>query len=163
TKIRVFVTRANGGQWSAITEVEAYASSSAPSPDFSIAANPSSLTLTQGTTGTSTVTVTAVNGFSGSVGLSVTGCPSGATWSAASSYPDSETVPATANDGDRRGTGGYWNDNTLYVFPDWLEVAFSGTQTINEIDVFTLQNTHFTTGPVDPTLTTLANLYGIRD
>src|SRR5437773_7481544 len=43
--------------------------------------NPTSLTLTQGGSGTSTITVAALNGFSSSVGLSVTGCPSGATCS----------------------------------------------------------------------------------
>jgi hypothetical protein len=55
--------------------------SATPTPDFSISASPSSLTLTQGGSGTSTVTATAVNGFTGSVNLSVTGCPSGATCS----------------------------------------------------------------------------------
>jgi len=50
-----------------------------PGPDFSISNNPAS--LTQGGSGTSAVTVTALSGFSGSVGLAVTGCPSGATCS----------------------------------------------------------------------------------
>src|SRR5260221_2610896 len=54
-------------------------SSCGTAPDFSVSRNPTSLTLTQGASGTSTVTVTALNGFNGSVGLSVTGCPSGAT------------------------------------------------------------------------------------
>ncbi len=53
----------------------------APIPNFSISASPTSLTLTQGGSGTSTISVTAINGFSGSVGLTVTGCPSGATCS----------------------------------------------------------------------------------
>ncbi len=52
-----------------------------PAPDFSMSRNPTALTLTQGGAGTSAITVTAVNGFSGSVALTVTGCPSGATCS----------------------------------------------------------------------------------
>src|SRR5207249_147213 len=46
-------------------------------PDLAIWRNPRSLTLTQGGSGTSTITVTALNGFSNSVALTVTGCPSG--------------------------------------------------------------------------------------
>ncbi|HEV2202754.1 MAG TPA: hypothetical protein VGR73_23290 [Bryobacteraceae bacterium] len=53
----------------------------APVPNFSISANPTSLTLTQGNGGNSTITVTSMNGFSSLVGLSVSGCPSGATCS----------------------------------------------------------------------------------
>jgi hypothetical protein len=47
-------------------------------PDFAIAASPTSLTLTPGQTGTSTVTLTSLSGFNSSVGLSVTGCPANA-------------------------------------------------------------------------------------
>jgi hypothetical protein len=66
-----------------------------PVPDFSMSRNPTSLTLTQGgSPGTSTITVTALNGFSGSVGLTVTGCPSGA---ACTLNPSSVTPPATSS------------------------------------------------------------------
>src|SRR5438445_3732669 len=40
-----------------------------PIPDFTISANPSSLTLNSGSSGSSTITVTSVNGFSGTVSL----------------------------------------------------------------------------------------------
>jgi hypothetical protein len=52
-------------------------------PDFSISASPTSLTLTQGgSAGTSTISVTGLNGYSNSVTLSVGAtCPSGATCS----------------------------------------------------------------------------------
>ena len=53
----------------------------AAAPDFSISRNPTSLTITRGGSGTSTISITAINGFSGSVGLSVTGCPSATTCS----------------------------------------------------------------------------------
>jgi hypothetical protein len=45
----------------------------APQPDFTISVSPTSLTVNRGTTGHYTVTITAVNGFSGAVNLSVSG------------------------------------------------------------------------------------------
>lgn len=48
-------------------------------PKFSISANPTSLALTVGTQGTSTFTVTSLNGFSGTVSLSLSVTPLGST------------------------------------------------------------------------------------
>jgi hypothetical protein len=48
-------------------------------PDFSLSANPSSLTIQQGNQGTSTITVTSISGWADSVALTVTGCPATAT------------------------------------------------------------------------------------
>jgi hypothetical protein len=48
-------------------------------PDFSLTDSPSSLTVTQGTSGSSTVTVHPVGGFTGSVTLSTSALPSGVT------------------------------------------------------------------------------------
>jgi uncharacterized membrane protein len=48
-------------------------------PDFTIAASPSSLTITQGTSGTSTITTTVAGGFNAAVALSASGQPSGVT------------------------------------------------------------------------------------
>jgi len=45
----------------------------APTPDFSISDSPNSITVTRGTTGTTTVTIGAINGFTGTVNLSVSG------------------------------------------------------------------------------------------
>jgi subtilase family serine protease len=53
--------------------------SAAASPSFTLSASPSSLTVTQGTSGTSTITVTDKNGFTGSVTLAASGLPSGVT------------------------------------------------------------------------------------
>jgi hypothetical protein len=50
----------------------------APAPDFSISAAPSSQIVTVGSNTTYTATVGALNGFTGSVNLSVSGLPSGA-------------------------------------------------------------------------------------
>jgi N-acetylneuraminic acid mutarotase len=50
-----------------------------PAPGFTLAASPNSLVLTQGGSGASTVSVTDVGGFTGSVTLSASGLPSGVT------------------------------------------------------------------------------------
>jgi hypothetical protein len=62
-----------------------------PPPDFSVAAAPSSLTIVQGASGTSTVTVSSLNGFGSAVGLSCSGLPSGVTCGFS---PSSVTPPA---------------------------------------------------------------------
>src|SRR5262252_7314729 len=58
-------------------------------PNFSLSASPASLSLTQGTSGTSTITISPVNGFNGSVSLSASGLPAGVT---ASFNPGSTTT-----------------------------------------------------------------------
>src|SRR5258708_22877690 len=63
-------------------------------PDFSIAASPSSLTITQGGNGTSTITITSQNSFSSATTLSTTGLPSGVT---AAFSPNPVTPPANGS------------------------------------------------------------------
>ena len=62
---------------------------------------------------------------------------------------------ATIN-GDRKGlnigAGGVWADSTRDLFPDWVQVQFSGSFTINRIDVVTMQDSIFS--PVEPTAST---------
>jgi hypothetical protein len=48
-------------------------------PDFSLSASPSSLTVKRGSSGSSTITVNDLNGFTGSVTLSTSALPSGVT------------------------------------------------------------------------------------
>jgi kumamolisin len=48
-------------------------------PNFSLSASPNSVTVTQGNNGTSTITITPSDGFSGKVTLSALGLPSGVT------------------------------------------------------------------------------------
>jgi subtilase family serine protease len=48
-------------------------------PSFTLSDSPTSLTITQGSSGTSTITVHDVNGFTGSVTLAASGLPSGVT------------------------------------------------------------------------------------
>jgi hypothetical protein len=73
--------------------------------------------------------------------------------------------PTAANNGDRKGVnwgaGGGWNDATANAWPDWLEVDFNGSKTINEVDVFTVQDNF--QSPIDPTLSTTFSLYGVTD
>src|SRR6266481_4609273 len=63
-----------------------------PPPNYTLSASPNSLTITRGTTGTSTITVTPQNGFNGSVSLSASGLPSGVT---ASFNPSSTASTST--------------------------------------------------------------------
>jgi subtilase family serine protease len=51
----------------------------AATPDFSLAASPASLSVAQGSSGTSTISVTDLGGFTGSVTLSASGLPAGVT------------------------------------------------------------------------------------
>src|SRR4029077_5382618 len=61
-----------------------------PHPSFALAASPSSLSVAQGTSGTSAITATPQNGFTGTVSLSVSGLPAGVT---ATLSPPSITRP----------------------------------------------------------------------
>jgi subtilase family serine protease len=65
---------------------------SGPTPDFSLSASPASVTVTQGNSGTSTISVTPSNGFTGSVSLSASGLPSGVN---ATFSPNPSTVAST--------------------------------------------------------------------
>jgi hypothetical protein len=97
-------------------------------------------------------------------GINVALAANGAVASASSAY--SNAFPANAViDGDRLGAnwgaGGGWNDGTLNSYPDWVEVDFKGAQSINEIDLFTLQDNY--SNPVPPTPATQFTRYGIID
>jgi uncharacterized membrane protein len=74
-------------------------------PDFSLSASPPSQTVTQGSGTNFGVTITATGGFSGSVGFSVSGLPSGA---GASFTPNpatsSSTMAVTTNSSTPTGT-----------------------------------------------------------
>jgi hypothetical protein len=50
-----------------------------PAPSFALGASPATLSVAQGASGRSTITVTGQNGFSGSVSLDASGLPSGVT------------------------------------------------------------------------------------
>jgi len=70
-----------------------------------------------------------------------------------------------AIDGDRTGenwgSSGGWNDATIGSYPDWLEIEFSGSKMIDEINVVTLQD-NYTSG-AEPTETTTFSNEGITN
>ena len=76
-----------------------------------------------------------------------------------------DTWPARgANDGDRKGaywgnTGGWADSNAGNFSNDWLQIDFNGNKTIDEIDVFTLQDNY--ANPIEPTETTTFSTYGL--
>ncbi|MBS0487884.1 MAG: PPC domain-containing protein [Proteobacteria bacterium] len=67
-------------------------SSTVPAPDFSVSDSPASMSIAQGASGSSTVAVSPLNGFTGSVALSASGLPAGVT---ASFNPASTTGSST--------------------------------------------------------------------
>ena len=89
---------------------------------------------------------------------------SGATATASSTVNGSWPASAVIN-GDRKGVnaynGGVWADATSQTYPDWIEVDFSGSKSINEIDVFTIQDN--VTNPSEPTEQMTFGAYGITD
>jgi subtilase family serine protease len=76
--VTITVTGASGSLTHS-TSVSLTVNAAAPPPDFSLSAFPTGVTITQGTAGGSTVTITPANGFAGSVTLSASGLPSGVT------------------------------------------------------------------------------------
>lgn len=73
-------------------------------PKFTIAASPASLSIVQGAKGTSTISITAQNGFSAAVALSATGLPSGVTASFSAVASGKSTLTFTASSTAAAGT-----------------------------------------------------------
>ena len=87
----------------------------------------------------------------------------GAFATASSIYSLSYQASSTIN-GDRKGVnwgsnGGWLDAPPANSFPDWLQVDFEGEKTINEIDVFLVQDNY--TNPSEPTETMTFSLYGL--
>ena len=84
----------------------------------------------------------------------------GGTASASSSYAG--CAASGANNGDRKGLS-YWQNGTWGSsgpgFPQWLQMDFNGSKTIDEIDVFTLQNNY--ANPSEPTEAMTFSSYGV--
>jgi subtilase family serine protease len=66
------------GSLTAITTVSLTVNA-ASSPNFSLSASPTSMTITQGSSGASTITITSTSSFNSATTLSATGLPSGVT------------------------------------------------------------------------------------
>ena len=139
SRLRVLVLGALG-YFTRIVELEAYSSgSAAPAP-----------------TPTPTPTPAAA--------VNVALASNGGVASASSTYSGDYPV-ASVIDGKRSlaywSIGRGWNDATPGVWPDWLQVDFNGTRRIAEIDVFTLQDDHWS--PVEATEAMTFSRYGITD
>jgi hypothetical protein len=87
--------------------------------------------------------------------------------SASSTYTQSGSSFAAAaiNNNERAGVnwgnGGGWIDATANSYPDWVEIDFNGSKTIDHVIVYTLQDNY--TSPVEPTDTLTFGLYGVTD
>ncbi len=70
---------------------------------------------------------------------------------------------AAVNDGQRSGVnwgnGGGWADGTANTQPDWVQINFNGTQTIDRVVVYTIQDNY--TNPIEPTDTLTFNTWGV--
>ncbi len=129
TKIRV-LTNASADGYSRLVEVEAWGVAGPPPP-------PTTTNFALAANGGSTTVSSTFAGYAGN-------------------------GPAVIN-GDRKGVnwlgGGGWNDGTASSFPDWLQVDFNGSKTIDEIDVFTLQDNY--ANPSEPTEAMIFGNYGL--
>jgi PKD repeat protein len=87
--------------------------------------------------------------------------------SASSTYnlPGYDFSASSVNDGEPAGInwahGGGWNDATANTFPDWVEIDFNGTKSIDHVVVYTLQDN--VSSPLPPTDSMTFTQYGITD
>jgi subtilisin family serine protease len=99
----------------------------------------------------------------GTTRVNVALAATGATATASSVYAPGFGADAVINGerrGERWGVNGFWQDATGGVFNDWVEVAFNGPQTIDQLDVVFAQDSSAT---VDPTPTLVARWYGVTE
>jgi hypothetical protein len=85
----------------------------------------------------------------------------GSTEYASGGFPAASAINGDRTGGNWGGGGGGWNDNTRDVFDDSLQVSFSGSRTIDEIRVYTLQDVY--TNAVEPTPDMTCTYYGLLD
>ncbi|CRK56677.1 Aminopeptidase Y (Arg, Lys, Leu preference) [Alloactinosynnema sp. L-07] len=84
----------SGSLWEAAIDDVAVTSSGTGAPDFTVASNPTAVTVVQGATGSASVTVASVNGFASATSLTASGVPAGVT---ASFSPNPVTPAANGN------------------------------------------------------------------
>jgi hypothetical protein len=114
----------------------------------------------------SNVAQTAISVVDPSIRINYALASRGGVATGSTSYSNGGFPAASAINGDRTGgnwgggTGG-WNDGTRDVYPDSLEVSFSGEKRIDEIRLFTLQDQYRSVQEPTPDMT--CNVYGILD
>jgi len=98
----------------------------------------------------------------GGGGSNVALASAGGVASASSTYSSGYPVSAV-NNNERAGTGwnngGGWADGTPGAFPDWVQITFNGSKTLDRVVVYSLQDNF--NQPVEPTDTTTFATYGI--
>ena len=103
-----------------------------------------------------TVATGAIN-----VALASNGATASASSTLSANYAASSLINNERKGANFGGAGGGWRDANPGVFPDWVQVDFSGSRTIDRVVVYSVQNNW--TNPVEPTDTTTASVYGIRN
>ncbi len=99
--VTVTVSGASGG----LSHITTLSLTVTPPPNYTLSASPNSLTIGQGASGTSTITITPQNGFNSNVSLSATGLPSGVTASfSPSTTANTSTLTLTASSTAITGT-----------------------------------------------------------
>jgi hypothetical protein len=93
-----------GFDWSTAIGTFSFPGCIGGSPDFSLSANPTSVSIAQGSSGTSTITITPIGGFNSSVNLSASGLPTGVT-AGFSPNPATTTSTLTLTVGAGAATG----------------------------------------------------------
>jgi RHS repeat-associated protein len=94
--------------------------------------------------------------------LNVALAANGAVATASSAHTCCGFSTGGAINGNNRGPWGLgegWNDATENVVPDWIQVDFAGSKTIDQIDVFSLHDNY--TQQNTPTETQTFTLYGL--
>ncbi len=78
-------------------------------------------------------------------------------------WPATTSPSAAVNDGEPAGLnwghGGGWADFTANSYPDWVEIDFNGSKTIDHVVVYTVQDNY--TSPAAPTDAMTFTQYGI--
>ncbi len=135
-QIRVLVNNSADAVYSRIAEVEAFSCSAVPGPTPTPTPSPCTTNV-------------AASSFGATAAASSTVSPN---------YPASGAIDGN-HTGAGWGTGVGWNDATAGVYPDTLTITLNGTQSISEIDVYSLQDNY--TSPVEPTDSTTFTAYGL--
>jgi len=101
--------------------------------------------------------------------LNVALAANGGAASASSTHSSGLYPLASVNNNERKGANwgsgstanGGWNDNTSGAYPDWVQIQFSGSKTINKVVVYTVQDNY--SNPAEPTDALTFTQYGIRN
>ncbi len=159
TKIRVVVEAAHDG-YSRIVELEAWGGGTPPlepSPTPTVAPSPTpTIAPSPIPSPVASPTATPVPSPTPLIRENVALASNGGVASASTAL----SSPNLAIDGIRSwALSGAWKDLTQFVYPDWMQVDFSGPKTIDEITIYGVRDDYLNTS--DPTDSTISTIYGI--